>query len=79
MSADKNGWHPIETAPKHHRVDLWYRQVCVDGIDQWLLPDAFYARDMWNDSIYCYIRRRYITHWRYPPKPPAEFEENQNG
>lgn len=78
MSADANGWRPIDTAPRDKYV-LVVRDSGMMGISHECLT-AYYCsgRGRWNDVHNDYLRDSGClpTHWR--PLPPLPVMESVN-
>ena len=80
---DANGWYPIESAPHptDKILDLWIAHIRL-GIGR--LEDCMHIAesDVWvnvgngGNELHP-LQVEGMTHWRYPPKPPVEFEEKK--
>lgn len=74
MSADKNGWRPIETAPKDGAIFLvWFPEQREIGYGNFVpadyaYPDAYYY--FWFDVSEAEMEVS-PTHWQPLPKPPV--------
>ena len=73
----KEGWQPIETAPKDRLIDIFIENSKSDG-RRWC--DCYYDRitDQWRTSSpggkLVWVPARAVTHWREPASPPAEWK-----
>lgn len=72
--AVKEGWKPIETAPKDRLIDVWIRDGSGAGI-RW--ADCYYDSicDEWRTSRpsghLVTVKARFVTHWMSPPADPT--------
>lgn len=74
MSADENGWLPIETAPKDGRIMLLYLPWINEVRQGRFNPGHRRARRGWFAALYNHTNSFLAgepTHWQPLPKPPV--------
>ena len=71
-----NPWHPIDTAPADHQIDLWYPAFGRRGPCVWHPADDFYLRATWvwfsNERSGVLVSEPDLepTHWMECPGRP---------
>lgn len=81
--AERDGWMPIETAPKDGSlIDLWARRETTGKFDrytecQWGRRN--FGSEPYGEPVWLGLQDQYSvitpTHWRRPPAPPRDLSQ----